>query len=44
MAGMWYCLLFPGWREQMFDPIVEGWEKQIADWRAEDKAEEGEEV
>lgn len=36
--------IFPGWREQMFDPFVEGWEKQIADWRAEDKAEEGEEV
>ena len=36
--------IFPGWREQMFDPFVEGWEKRIAEWRAEDEAEEGEEV
>ena len=36
--------MFPGWREQMFDPFVKGWEKQIADWRAEDAAEEKEEV
>lgn len=35
--------IFPGWREQMFDPFVKGWEKQIAEWRAEDEAEEGEE-
>ena len=35
--------IFPGWCEQMFDPFVEGWEKQIAEWRAEDEAEEGEE-
>lgn len=32
--------IFPGWREQMFDPFVKGWEKQIAEWRAEDEAEE----
>lgn len=36
--------IFPGWREQMFEPFVNGWEKQIADWRAEDAAEEKEEV
>ena len=35
--------IFPGWREQMFDPFVKGWEKQIAEWRAEDEAEEEEE-
>jgi len=36
--------IFPGWREQMFEPFVKGWEKQIAEWRAEDAAEEKEEV
>lgn len=23
--------IFPGWREQMFDPFVKGWEKRIAE-------------
>ena len=32
--------IFPGWREQMFEPFVKEWEKQIAEWRAEDEAEE----
>jgi hypothetical protein len=32
--------IFPGWRERLFEPFVKGWEKQIADWRAEDEAEE----
>lgn len=32
--------IFPGWREQMFEPFVKGWVKQIAEWRAEDEAEE----
>lgn len=36
--------IFPGWREKMFDPFVKGWEKQIAEWRAKDAAEEKEEV
>lgn len=35
--------IFPGWREHLFEPFVKGWEKQIAEWRAEDEAEEGEE-
>lgn len=35
--------IFPGWREQMFDPFVGGWEKQIAEWKNEDEAEEREE-
>ena len=35
--------IFPGWREQMFDTFVKGWEKQIAEWKNEDEAEEGEE-
>lgn len=32
--------IFPGWHEQMFEPFVKGWEKQIADWRTGDEAEE----
>lgn len=32
--------IFPGWREQMFDPFVEVWVKQVAEWRAEDEVEE----
>ena len=32
--------IFPGWRKRLFDPFVEVWEKQIAEWRAEDEAEE----
>lgn len=36
--------IFPGWHEQMFEPFVKGWEKQIAEWRAEDEAEEEGEV
>ena len=32
--------IFPGWREQMFEPFVKGWKKQVAELRAEDEAEE----